>query len=44
MSEDETTLADLSEARKRFPSLMEDKRPALHRYCARMMGSVMDGD
>jgi DNA-directed RNA polymerase specialized sigma24 family protein len=40
MSEDETTLADLSEARKRCLSLVEDIRPDLHRYCARMMGSV----
>src|SRR5215475_832501 len=44
MSEDETTLADLSAARKRFLSLVEDIRPDLHRYCARMMGSVMDGE
>src|SRR5262245_13064973 len=44
MSEDETTLADLSAARKRFLSLVEDIRPDLHRYCARMVGSVMDGE
>jgi hypothetical protein len=42
MSEDETTLADLSAARKRFLSLVEDIRPDLHRYGARMMGSVME--
>jgi DNA-directed RNA polymerase specialized sigma24 family protein len=40
MSEDKTTLADLSEAPKRFVSLVENIRPDLHRYCARMMGSV----
>ena len=44
MSEHETTLADLSAARKRFLSLVEDIRPDLHRYCARMVGSVMDGE
>jgi RNA polymerase sigma factor (sigma-70 family) len=46
MSADETTttLADLSAARQRFLSLVEDIRPDLHRYCARMTGSVIDGE
>jgi RNA polymerase sigma-70 factor (ECF subfamily) len=44
MSEPERALADLSAARERFLALVEDIRPDLHRYCARMTGSAMDGE
>jgi len=32
------------ETRDRFMELVEDLRPELHRYCARMTGSVFDGE
>jgi RNA polymerase sigma-70 factor (ECF subfamily) len=32
------------EARDRFMELVDDIRPELHRYCARMTGSVFDGE
>ena len=32
------------EARDRFMELVADVRPELHRYCARMTGSVFDGE
>jgi RNA polymerase sigma-70 factor (ECF subfamily) len=31
-------------ARENFPSQAEELRPELHRYCARMTGSVFDGE
>ena len=37
-------LADLRDARARFLDLVRDLRPELHRYCARMTGSVVDGE
>jgi RNA polymerase sigma-70 factor (ECF subfamily) len=37
-------LAALSEARQRFMDLVAELRPELHRYCARMTGSVFDGE
>jgi RNA polymerase sigma factor (sigma-70 family) len=37
-------LPDIMEARDRFMALVEDLRPELHRYCARMTGSVFDGE
>jgi RNA polymerase sigma-70 factor (ECF subfamily) len=32
------------EARDQFMELVEDIRPELHRYCARMTGSIFDGE
>ena len=37
-------LGDLGAAHARFLALVHDIRPELHRYCARMTGSVMDGE
>jgi len=37
-------IATLDEARERFLALVADVRPDLHRYCARMTGSVSDGE
>ena len=37
-------LATMSEARGRFMELVAEVRPELHRYCARMTGSVFDGE
>lgn len=37
-------LPAMIEARDRFMDLVEDLRPELHRYCARMTGSVFDGE
>lgn len=34
----------MMEARDRFMELVDDVRPELHRYCARMTGSVFDGE
>ncbi len=34
----------LEEARRRFLALVQDIRPELHRYCARMTGSVADAE
>jgi RNA polymerase sigma-70 factor (ECF subfamily) len=36
--------ADTTEARRAFDRLLGDLRPKLHRYCARMTGSVVDGE
>jgi RNA polymerase sigma-70 factor, ECF subfamily len=36
--------ADASEARREFDRRLGDLRPKLHRYCARMTGSVVDGE
>jgi RNA polymerase sigma-70 factor (ECF subfamily) len=38
------SLAELRDARQRFLELVADLRPDLHRYCARMTGSVSDGE
>lgn len=35
---------ELEEARTRFLEIIGDLRPALHRYCSRMLGSVLDGE
>jgi RNA polymerase sigma factor (sigma-70 family) len=43
MAED-TLLAAQHEGRRRFLELVADLRPELHRYCARMTGSVADGE
>jgi RNA polymerase sigma-70 factor (ECF subfamily) len=37
-------LDTIAEARRRFMELVADVRPELHRYCARMAGSVFDGE
>ncbi len=38
------TLATLGQAREQFLSLVESVRPELHRYCARLTGSVIEGE
>jgi RNA polymerase sigma-70 factor (ECF subfamily) len=35
---------ELTEARTRFLELVSEIRPELHRYCARLTGSVIDGE
>jgi RNA polymerase sigma-70 factor (ECF subfamily) len=37
-------LPTMAEARRRFMDLVGEVRPELHRYCARMTGSVFDGE
>lgn len=37
-------LPAMVEARDRFMELVEEIRPELHRYCARMTGSIFDGE
>jgi len=37
-------IAGTAEARKSFERLLGELRPKLHRYCARMTGSVIDGE
>ncbi len=37
-------LPAMIEARDRFMELVDELRPELHRYCARMTGSVFDGE
>ncbi len=37
-------LPAMAEARDRFMELVDEIRPELHRYCARMTGSVFDGE
>lgn len=46
MMHDETRalLPAMIEARDRFMELVDELRPELHRYCARMTGSVFDGE
>jgi RNA polymerase sigma-70 factor (ECF subfamily) len=45
MSDPRQTLpGDLANARERFFALLADLRPELHRYCARLTGSVIDGE
>ncbi|HTE56798.1 MAG TPA: sigma-70 family RNA polymerase sigma factor [Kofleriaceae bacterium] len=44
MNDADSPLADLGAAHTRFLALVQDVRPELHRYCARMVGSVMDGE
>lgn len=43
-SQTRTLLPAMMEARDRFMELVDDVRPELHRYCARMTGSVFDGE
>jgi RNA polymerase sigma-70 factor (ECF subfamily) len=40
----DSIFSDLQEGRRRFLALVDDVRPDLHRYCARMTGSVADGE
>jgi RNA polymerase sigma factor (sigma-70 family) len=44
MSARDSTLSALEEARRRFLALVDGVRPDLHRYCARMTGSIADGE
>lgn len=44
MPDDDLSLGDLQEGRRRFLALVAEIRPELHRYCARMTGSVTDGE
>lgn len=37
-------LSDLEQGKRRFLALVDEIRPELHRYCARMTGSVTDGE
>src|SRR5207244_6592244 len=37
-------LSELQESRQRFLALVAEVRPELHRYCARMTGSIADGE
>ena len=39
-----TQLEPLVEGRRQFLALVADLRPELHRYCARMTGSIADGE
>ena len=41
---DDTLLAAQHEGRRRFLELVADLRPELHRYSARMTGSIADGE
>jgi RNA polymerase sigma factor (sigma-70 family) len=41
---DDQLLAAQHEGRRRFLELVADLRPELHRYCARMTGSIADGE
>ena len=37
-------IVSMAEGRPAFERLLGDLRPKLHRYCARMTGSVIDGE
>ena len=41
---EEPLASQLSESREQFLALVADLRPELHRYCARMTGSIADGE
>ena len=41
---DDNLFAALEQARRRFLALVDEIRPELHRYCARMVGSAIDGE
>jgi RNA polymerase sigma-70 factor, ECF subfamily len=40
----DSILSRLEESRRQFLALVDDVRPDLHRYCARMTGSIADGE
>ena len=42
--DDDNLIAALEQARRRFLELVDEIRPELHRYCARMVGSAIDGE
>jgi hypothetical protein len=44
MTKLDALVTDLHAGRERFLALVADVRPDLHRYCARMTGSVCDGE
>ena len=44
MSDDASLIAAQHEGRRRFLELVAEIRPELHRYCARMVGSITDGE
>src|SRR5215468_7781477 len=44
MTEDDSIFAKLQESRAAFLALVAEVRPELHRYCARMMGSIAEGE
>jgi RNA polymerase sigma factor (sigma-70 family) len=44
MTERDPLVSALHDARQRFLELVAEVRPDLHRYCARMTGSVADGE
>lgn len=44
MSGEDPLLAQLQETRRDFLALVAQLRPELHRYCARMTGSIADGE
>jgi len=44
VSDDASLIAAQHESRRRFLELVAEIRPELHRYCARMVGSITDGE
>src|SRR5258708_5291056 len=44
MTAHDSLLSSLQDARRRFLDLIDEVRPELHRYCARMTGSIADGE
>ena len=44
MNDHDAILPELRDARERFDEIVREVRPDLHRYCARMTGSVIDGE
>jgi RNA polymerase sigma-70 factor (ECF subfamily) len=44
MTEKDALVSALHDARSRFLELVAEVRPDLHRYCARMTGSIADGE
>ena len=44
MTDIHSLVSEVDAGRRRFLELVADIRPDLHRYCARMTGSVSDGE
>jgi RNA polymerase sigma factor (sigma-70 family) len=44
MGMSDALFSELKESRRQFLALVDDLRPDLHRYCARMVGSAADGE
>jgi RNA polymerase sigma factor (sigma-70 family) len=44
MKQRDALIAELQDGRQRFLALVAEVRPELHRYCARMTGSIADGE